>query len=204
MKKYTYEGKNLEELKAQALIELNKKEEEVLMNNTEKKSGLFKNTSYVLDVYSLDDVAAEIKNYLQNILTAMSINATFETKIRDAQITIKMYSDKNNILIGRNGQTLQALQILIRQHIYQEIKNYPYILLDVENYKEKQEFHLERLAERIGREVSQTKHEVIMDNMNSYERRIVHNIINEKFKNVTTISEGEEPNRHIVVKPKED
>ena len=63
--------------------------------------------------------------------------------------------------------------------------------------------HLERLAKNIAREVRNTKQPVTMENMNSYERRIVHNVLT-NFKGVITESEGEEPNRHVVVKPKED
>ena len=75
--------------------------------------------------------------------------------------------------------------------------------MDVENYKDKQIMHLERLAKNIAREVRNTKQPVTMENMNSYERRIVHNVLT-NFKGVITESEGEEPNRHVVVKPKED
>ena len=114
-----------------------------------------------------------------------------------------MYSDNNSILIGKNGQTLQALTTVLKQIVYNEVKQYPYLILDVENYKEKQVKYLERLAKNIAREVAQTKNEVALENMNSYERRIVHNILSEN-KKVYTISEGEEPNRHVVVKPKED
>ena len=114
-----------------------------------------------------------------------------------------MFSDKNNILIGKNGQTLKALQTMIRQHIYREINAYPYIILDVENYKEKQVKHLEFLAKKLAKEVLSTKQPIVMDNMNSYERRVVHNALT-KFKDIDTTSEGEEPNRHIVIKLKED
>lgn len=203
MEKYTYTGKNLDELKANAYQELNLEENECLIKVTEDKGSLFKGQSYTLDVYKITDVAAEIKNYLSELLTKMGLETTFETKIRGEQITIKMFSNQNNILIGRNGQTLKALQQIIRQHIFNMICVYPYILLDVENYKEKCENHLEKLAKQIAREVTKTKQPVIMDNMNSYERRIVHNTL-ANFKNITTFSEGEEPNRHIVVKIKED
>lgn len=203
MEKYTYTGKNLDELKANAYQELNLEENECLIKVTEDKGSLFKGQSYTLDVYKITDVAAEIKNYLSELLTKMGLETTFETKIRGEQITIKMFSNQNNILIGRNGQTLNALQQIIRQHIFNIIGVYPYILLDVENYKEKCENHLEKLAKQIAREVTKTKQPVIMDNMNSYERRIVHNTL-ANFKNITTFSEGEEPNRHIVVKIKED
>lgn len=203
MEKYTYTGKNLDELKTNAYQELNLEENECLIKVTEDKGSLFKGQSYTLDVYKITDVAAEIKNYLSELLTKMDLETTFETKIRGEQITIKMFSNQNNILIGRNGQTLKALQQIIRQHIFNMICVYPYILLDVENYKEKCENHLEKLAKQIAREVTKTKQPVIMDNMNSYERRIVHNTL-ANFKNITTFSEGEEPNRHIVVKIKED
>ena len=203
MEKYTYTGKNLDELKTNAYQELNLEENECLIKVTEEKGSLFKGQSYTLDVYKIADVAAEIKNYLSELLTKMGLETTFETKIRGEQITIKMFSNQNNILIGRNGQTLKALQQIIRQHIFNIIGVYPYILLDVENYKEKCENHLEKLAKQIAREVTKTKQPVIMDNMNSYERRIVHNTL-ANFKNITTFSEGEGPNRHIVVKIKED
>lgn len=203
MEKYTYTGKNLDELKTNAYQELNLEENECLIKVTEDKGSLFKGQSYTLDVYKITDVAAEIKNYLSELLTKMGLETTFETKIRGEQITIKMFSSQNNILIGRNGQTLKALQQIIRQHIFNIIGVYPYILLDVENYKEKCENHLEKLAKQIAREVTKTKQPVIMDNMNSYERRIVHNTL-ANFKNITTFSEGEEHNRHIVVKIKED
>ena len=203
MEKYTYTGKNIDELKANAYQELNLEENECLIKVTEEKGSLFKGQSYTLDVYKIADVATEIKNYLNELLTKMGLETTFETKIRGEQITIKMFSNQNNILIGRNGQTLKALQQIIRQHIFNMICVYPYILLDVENYKEKCENHLEKLAKQIAREVTKTKQPVIMDNMNSYERRIVHNTL-ANFKNITTVSEGEEPNRHIVVKIKED
>ena len=129
----------------------------------------------------------------------MNIEAKFETNIRDEQINIKMYSDKNSILIGKNGQTLMAIQTVLRQMVHNEIGVYPYILLDVENYKEKKISNLERNAKRIAREVLKTKVDVTLDDMNSYERRIVHNALT-KYKNLSTASEGEEPHRHIVIR----
>ncbi len=140
-----------------------------------------------------------MKERINELLTNMGISSQFETKVRDEQINIKMYSDKNNILIGKNGQTLMAIQAILRQQVYNEIGVYPYILLDVENYKEKKISRLERDAKRIAREVLKTKVDVKLDDMNSYERRIIHNALT-KYKNLSTTSEGEEPNRHIVIR----
>lgn len=203
MKFELFTGKDKEELKNDALKKLNITEQDCLLSYTTNKAGLFKGETYNLKIYLLSNVADAIKDYLAELLNNMSIDVSFEVKIRNQQINIKMFSDKNNILIGKNGQTLQALQILIRQHIYREVGAYPYILLDVENYKEKQQKNLEYLAQKLAHEVIQTKQMVTMDNMNSYERRIVHNVLS-KFDNITTQSEGDEPNRHIVIKIKED
>ena len=84
--------------------------------------------------------------------------------------------------------------------IHNLINSYPYLILNVGNYNERHELYLQNLAKKIANEVKNTRQEVIMDNMNSYERRIVHNAL-ANIKGVTTISEGEEPNRHIIVKP---
>ena len=199
-----FKGKDLENLKKEALESTGLQENEVIMSVSSTKSGLFKNKEeFEVKLYKLTDVADEIKNYLNEILTNMNITANFETKIREEQISIKMYSDNNKILIGKEGQTLKALQTVIRQHIFREIGAYPYILLDVENYKEKKIKNLEFLTKKLAKEVLKTKQPIKMDNMNSYERRIAHNVLT-KFEGLTSASEGEEPNRHIVIKIKED
>ena len=204
MKAEVFTGKNLEELKSQAFEKLGLNENECLVSVKSTKSGLFKTKEeYEVKIFKLTDIAEEIKNYLSELLTNMTIEANFETKIREQQINIKMYSDKNNILIGRDGKTLKALQTVIRQHIYQLVGAYPYILLDVENYKEKKIKNLEFLTKKLAKEVLRTKQPIKMDDMNSYERRIAHNVL-DKFDNLTSTSEGEEPNRHIVIKIKED
>ncbi|MBR1417140.1 MAG: KH domain-containing protein [Bacilli bacterium] len=204
MKYEVFNGKNLEELKKEALESLNLDEKDCLISVTSTKSGLFKTKEeFEIKVYKLVDIAEEIKNYLNELLTNMNINANFETKIRDEQISIKMFSDNNKILIGRDGKTLKALQTVIRQHIFREVGSYPYVLLDVENYKEKKMKNLEFLTKKLAKEVLRTKQPIAMDNMNSYERRIAHNVLS-TFDGLTSASEGEEPNRHIVIKIKEN
>ena len=204
MKAESFTGKNLEELKKEAFEKLGVEEKDCLISVSSSKSGLFKTKEeYEVKVYKLNDVADAIKDYLKELLSNMNIDANFEVKIRDEQINIKMFSDKNNILIGKDGKTLKALQTVIRQHIYREIQAYPYILLDVENYKEKKIKNLEYLTKKLAKEVLRTKQPVAMDNMNSYERRIAHNVLS-SFDGLTSASEGEEPNRHIVIKIKED
>ncbi len=194
-----FEGKTKEEAKELALNTLNVKENEVFIKEEEKKGKLFKGTTYICKIIKISEVANFLKEQLAELIKNMGIECQYETNIRDEQINIKMYSDKNNILIGKNGQTLMAIQTILRQMVYNRLDLYPYILLDVENYKEKKISNLERNAKKIAREVLKTKVDVSLDNMNSYERRIIHNALS-KYKNLSTTSEGEEPNRHIVIR----
>lgn len=200
MKEYVYEGKIAEEVFNKALEDLKVSETDILFTKEEVKGKLFKSGTVKFHIFLNLDIANYVKDVLDRIISNLGIKATYEVSIREKQINIKMYSDNNPILIGKNGQTLTALTAICKQAVYSKINVYPYLNLDVENYKDKQAMHLERLAKNIAREVRSTGKEIMMDNMNSYERRIVHNVLTD-FKGVTTISEGEEPNRHIIVKP---
>ena len=202
MEIYVYEGKNEEQVFEKALADLNVIENDILFRKEKIKGGLFKADTIRFTIVKLEDVQQGIKNFLSEILKLMDLDVKFESSLREKQINIKMFSDNNAILIGKNGQTLSALSTIVKQYVFNQIGVYPYINLDVENYKDKQVIHLERLAKNIAREVRNTKQPVTMENMNSYERRIVHNILT-NFKGVITESEGEEPNRHVVVKPSE-
>ena len=199
MKLEVFEGKTREEAKEKALNALNVSEKEMFCKEEEIKGKLFKAATYKCSAIKISDIAEFLKVKLTEILNNMGIESQFETSVREEQINIKMYPDKNSILIGKNGQTLMAIQTVLRQMVHNEIGMYPYILLDVENYKEKKIGNLERTAKRIAKEVQKTKIDVSLDNMNSYERRIIHNALT-KFKNISTTSEGEEPNRHIVIR----
>ncbi len=202
MEIYVYEGKNEEQVLEKAYADLGVTENDILFRKEKVKGGLFKGDIIRFTIVKLDDVQKSIKSFLESVLKLMDLDVQFESNLREKQINIKMFSDNNAILIGKNGQTLSALSTIVKQYVFNQVGIYPYINLDVENYKDKQVMHLERLAKNIAREVRNTKQPVTMENMNSYERRIVHNILT-NFKGVITESEGEEPNRHVVVKPSE-
>ena len=203
MELFLYEGKDEEKVLNKALEDLSLTKDEILYKKETKKGGLFKSTTYKYTIVKMEEITEYVKTVLEDILTRMNLNVKYETSIRNKQINIKMFSDNNAILIGKNGQTLSALTLLTKQAVFNQVGVFPYINLDVENYKDKQIMHLERLARNIAKEVRETKTPVTMENMNSYERRIVHNALND-FKGIKTESEGEEPNRCVVVKPKND
>lgn len=202
MKKYTYEGKTYDEVKEKALSELKVNEEDLIIINKEEKSSLLKKTAKI-EVTTINDVQNYIKETINEILKLMGIETNFEVRRRDKSISIKLFSNNNAILIGKNGRTIGALQTIIRQIVSNQINEKLSILLDVENYKEKKEKNIEYLAKKTAREVAKTKVEVTMDSMNSYERRIVHSVLADD-KYVYTESIGEEPNRCVVIKLKEE
>lgn len=202
MKKYTYEGKTYDEVKEKALSELKVNEEDLIIINKEEKSSLLKKAAKI-EVTTINDVQNYIKETISEILKLMGIETNFEVRRRDKTISIKLFSNNNAILIGKNGRTIGALQTIIRPIVSNQINEKLSILLDVENYKEKKEKNIEYLAKKTAREVAKTKVEVTMDSMNSYERRIVHSVLADD-KYVYTESIGEEPNRCVVIKLKEE
>ena len=203
LKNKVFEGKNKEELLNKALNELNASQDEVYDNVEETVSGgLFKSKKYTLNIILKEDVVEYAKNYLKNVLDLMGINAELEVQKRDNYIKINMFSDNNAILIGKNGRTMSSMQQLLRQTIKNKLNIKINIILDVEEYKIKQQKNIERLAVKLAKDVIRTNIEVKMDSMNSYERRLVHSRLAD-FDGVKTESTGEEPNRCVVIKPVE-
>ncbi len=202
MNKYSYIGKTKEEAIKMACDELNISENEMIISEKETKQGLF-SKKIEIEVLKRSDIVEEIKNFLINITEQMGIEVQIGIKIRENTINMKMYSEHNNILIGKNGQTLASLQLIVKQMLQNKYNTKMNILLDVENYKEKQLKNLEYLAKKTAKEVATTKIEAKLEPMNSYQRRIVHSALT-NFKGIYTESVGEEPNRAIVIKPKED
>ena len=204
MEKHRYIGKTKEEAIQLAKEELQEVEENLFIKEiSETKGGLFKSKKIEIEVVEKREVIKHIKDYLIKILKDMGFTVNIEIKNKEEVPKYIIFSDNDALIIGKNGKNLKALSILVSQHLNNELgKNYKFTL-DVNEYKEKREKTLERLAKRIGKEVRTTKVEAKLDSMNSYERRIIHNTLT-NFKGVYTESEGEEPNRYVVVKPKED
>ncbi len=201
MNKYIYEGKTLDEAKNKALTELNLTEENVIINILEEKNGLLKK-SVKIELVDINDIITEIKDTINEIVSLMGLTSNLEVRRRENNITITIFSNNNSILIGKNGRTMSAIQTIIRQIIHSQVKSNLQIIIDVENYKEKRIKNLEYLAKKVAKEVAHTKVETKLDPMNSYERRTIHNVLSQN-KYVYTESEGVEPNRYVVIKPKE-
>lgn len=202
MEKHRFVGKTYEEAVNKAKIELQELEENLIINVIDEKKSLLSKKCEI-EVIEKREIKNFIKEKLVNILREMGYQAEVEIQVKQDIPTYRIYSNNDSLLIGKGGKNLEALQIVLRQIVNTETGiNYKFFL-DVSDYKEKNEHHLEVLARRLAREVATTKIEVKMDSMNSYERRIVHNVLTNN-KKVYTESVGEEPNRCVVIKPKED
>lgn len=202
MEKYVYSGKTKEEALEKALEELMVNESEIYIKETEQKVGLFKNKKVELEIIKKVDVVEDLKSFIKNITKLMGIEANLEIKNREDNVSITLYSDNNNILIGKGGRTLDSISMIAKQYIKNEIGTNFRFQLDVGEYKVKQQKNIEYLAKKVAREVAKTKIEAKLDPMNSYERRLVHSILSDNDK-VYTESVGEEPNRAVVIKPRD-
>ena len=204
MQKHIYNGKTFEEALENAKIELQETEENLIVIEKEvTKSGLFKSKKIELEVIEKRELNKHIKTYLSTLLKDMGYQVNIEMKVKEGTPSYIIYSDNDPLVIGKNGKNLTALTTIVKQMIKKETNQNYRLLIDVNGYKEKRERRVERLAKNLAREVSKTKQEVVMDSMNSYERRLVHNILSNN-KYVVTESTGEEPNRKVVIKPRED
>ena len=155
MKYEVFSGSNIEEIKKEALEKLNLNESEVIfvIDNYSKK-GLLKKENYQLKVYKLTDIVVYIKEFIQELLTKMGVKInSFIDNSKDNQINLTINSDKDALLIGKEGKNLKALELVVKQHIHNLINSYPYLILNVGNYNERHELYLQNLAKKIANEV---------------------------------------------------
>ncbi|MBE5777804.1 MAG: protein jag [Clostridiales bacterium] len=137
--------------------------------------------------------------FLSQLTKLMGVNVTINSKVdEEGNVRVDMHGDTLGILIGRRGETLDAVQYLTSLYVNRGQEGYTRVTLDTENYRAKREEALIRLANRMANRAIKTGRKVSLEPMNPYERRILHSAL-QKNDAVTTHSEGEEPNRHVVI-----
>ena len=143
--------------------------------------------------------AGKAQEFLQELTKLMGVNVSVAVATDDeGNVKVNMEGDTLGILIGRRGETLDALQYLTSLQVNKGQNDYTRVTLDTENYRAKREEALIRLANRMANRAQKTGRKVAMEPMNPYERRILHSAL-QNNPNVSTHSEGEEPNRHVVI-----
>ena len=141
-----------------------------------------------------------IRDFLESVFKAMGLTVTIQIeKEEDSNVVnVDLKGDDMGVLIGKRGQTLDALQYLTNLAVNKNSEEYVKVKIDTEDYRKRRRETLENLAKNIAYKVKRTKRPVSLEPMNPFERRVIHSTLqNDKF--VTTHSEGEEPYRHVVV-----
>lgn len=198
-----FESKNKEEAINKCLEALNVNLSEVYYYVTESEAGLFgkkKYTAYVTTKYAVKDY---VKKFLSDL--AYNMNTSFDVEVNesDGVVTAIIVTSDSNILIGKEGKNLNAIQTVLRQSLRKYGHFDVKVNLDIAGYKEKRKRNIEREVRKVAKEVLNSKVNAKLDPMNSYERMLVHNVISE-YEGLTTQSEGEAPNRYVVIMIKED
>lgn len=201
VEKHNYTGKTYEEALNKAKIDLQELEDNLIINIKEEKKSLL-SKKVEIEVIEKRVIKDAIKRLTKDLLKNIGFDVEIEISMNNNIPTYRLYSDNDALLIGKDGKNLKALTTIINQIIIKEIGTNYKFLIDVSDYKKRNDQHIETLAKKLAREVKNTGIEVKMDRMNSYQRRLVHNILSNN-KYVHTESIGEEPNRCVVIKPRD-
>lgn len=197
--KRIFEGKDKEDLLNKIKEELHSALDDLYIEEEVISGGLFKGQKYILKVITKEDVKNFIENYVNEYAKLSNIKIQFALTEEEDFFNLILVSDCNPILIGRDGKTLEYFQFLLRQSLLKNTGHTIHINVDVAGYKEKKMKNLERQIKEIAKEVVNSKIDVSLDPMNSYERRKVHSIIS-SMEHLKTESVGEGKERHIVIK----
>lgn len=143
--------------------------------------------------------AGRAQRFLMDVTERMNVKVdVYVDDSKEDSLYIHMIGDTLGILIGRRGETLDALQYLTSLQVNKGREGYIRVTLDTENYRAKREDSLRRLAQRMANRAQKTGRKVVLEPMNPYERRVLHTAL-QNHPSVTTHSEGEEPNRRVVI-----
>ena len=150
-------------------------------------------------IHPEDTPAGRAQKFLMDVTDRMGVKVdVYVDDSKADNLSIHMIGDTLGILIGRRGETLDALQYLTSLQVNKGREGYIRVTLDTENYRAKREDSLRRLAQRMANRAVKTGRKVVLEPMNPYERRVLHTAL-QNHPAVTTHSEGEEPNRRVVI-----
>ncbi|MGF7060735.1 RNA-binding cell elongation regulator Jag/EloR [Brassicibacter mesophilus] len=205
MKSIVKTAKTVDEAVNIALKELNAEKEDVTIEVLEEPSkglfGLIGTKEAKVRVTSTNDPVEIAHDFLELIFSKMDIKGKIRTekKGNDLLVNIEDISSSDmGILIGKRGATLDSLQYILSLVINKNRDKYVRVLLDTENYRQKREETLIRLAKKMASKAKSLRKTVRLEPMNPYERRIIHSAL-QNDSSIVTYSEGEEPFRRVVI-----
>ncbi len=138
------------------------------------------------------------KQWLEGLVYAYNINATVETEIKNQEVYAKINGENLGVLIGYHGEAMEAIGHLANNYVFNKLKNTARVFVDVSGYREKRIEELKATALKLAERVKENKRKYKLDPMNSYERRVIHEALS-NISNITTHSEGVDPNRYLII-----
>jgi len=199
-------GKTIDEAVNEALTELGTEKEnveiEVLNEGKRGILGLGAEDARVRVIMN-ETPLQKAEKYVKDVMKSFGIEVEIKSSYEDETVNIEIIGDSEEVgkVIGRRGDTLDALQYLTSLVVNKGEENYIRVTIDTENYRGKREETLIKLAKRMAGVVSRSNKSVTLEPMNPNERRIIHSALQE-YRNVTTYSTGKDPNRCIVISTK--
>lgn len=184
----------LSELEAQE----NEVEIEVLDEGMKGIFGIIGSKMARVRVTKKETVGDKAKKFLLDVFDKMKVNAEILVEESDDSILLKIQGDDIGVVIGRRGETLDSLQYLTSLVVNKSKEEYKRIVIDIENYRQKREDTLVKLANRLADRVVKFKKNITLEPMNPYERRVIHATL-QNHKYVETYSTGDEPNRKVII-----
>jgi len=198
-------GKTVDEAVENALAELNIALDEVEIEIIEEPSkglfGFIGSKPARVRVKVKETVARQAKDFLSKIMSIMQLDVDIALVEKDEKILININGNDLGILIGKRGETLDAIQYLANLSANKNIEKRKRIFIDIEGYRKRREETLKKLAYKLADKARQRGRNVILEPMNSMERRIIHTALQGR-EDIYTFSEGEEPYRKIIISPK--
>lgn len=205
MKVVEKNGKSVDEAVEAALQELGVNADQVDVNVLEEPSkglfGILGGKPALVRVSVRESPAEQAVTLLKEIVDAMGVEADYHWEDGDGQIQINLEGKRLGVLIGRRGETLNALQYLLNLGFNKQREDRKKIVLDIEGYRRKREDTLMKLALKLADRAKKRGRSVVLEPMNPHERRIIHTTLR-GHDDVYTFSEGEEPYRKIVIAPR--
>lgn len=204
MREVTASGSTVKEAVQSALQQLNATEDRVEIDIIDegKKGilGLIGAKRAIVKVRLKKDPVKETEKFLSQVTKQMNVEVEIKTTIEDNHVTFEMIGENIAILIGKRGQTLNALQYLAHLAINKQKEAYYTVTIDAEGYRERRRETLESLALKMAEKAKRLNKKVALEPMPAYERKIIHSALQNET-GISTYSDGQEPHRHIVIKP---
>ncbi|HLQ72934.1 MAG TPA: RNA-binding cell elongation regulator Jag/EloR [Bacillota bacterium] len=202
MRTITARGETVEQAVQSALEQLDTTKDRVEVTIVDEGSrgflGVFGTKPAIVSVTTKEDPIERTEAFIKKVTQEMNVEVEVKTTVHDKQVTFELFGEKIAVLIGKRGQTLNALQYLLQLVINKDSNQFYYVTLDAEGYRGRRKETLQTLASNMAEKAKRIGKKVALEPMPAYERKIIHTELQDR-EDVKTFSGGKEPHRHIII-----